>query len=90
MLRDYFSERESDMHSEPVSKSQFKARALEYLRQVEATGETVVITDNGRPTVELRPFRSDQRTPLERLRGSVVEYKAPTEPVGESDWELLG
>ena len=77
------------MHSEPVSKSEFKAKALELLRRVEATGEPVVITDNGRPTVEVRRFRSDQRPPLERLRGSVVQYMSPTEPVGEKDWEAL-
>jgi len=75
------------MHSEQVSKSQFKAKALEYLRHVEATGEAVVITDNGRPTVEVRRFRSDRRSPLERLKGTVVEYEAPTEPVGAGDWE---
>jgi len=77
------------MYPEQVSKSQFKAKALELLRHVEATGEPVVITDNGRPTIEVRRFRSDQRTPLERLRGSVVEYQSPTEPVGEGDWEAL-
>lgn len=77
------------MHSEQVSKSQFKARALEYLRQVEATGEAVVITDNGRPTIEVRRYRADKRSPLERLRGSVIEYALPMEPVGENDWESL-
>jgi antitoxin (DNA-binding transcriptional repressor) of toxin-antitoxin stability system len=77
------------VRSEQVSKSQFKARALEYLRQVEATGEPVIITDNGRPTVEVRRFHADHRSPLERLRGSVIEYKSPTEPVGEDDWEAL-
>ena len=77
------------MGSERVSKSQFKARALEFLRRVEATGEPVVITDKGRPTIEVRRFRSDQRAPLERLRGSVVSYESPTEPVGEDDWEAL-
>ena len=65
----------SSMHSEQVSKSQFKAKALEYLRQVEATGEPVVITDNGRPTVEVRRFRSDRRSPLERLNDTVVDYE---------------
>jgi len=30
-----------------VSKSTFKARALEYFRQVEETGEEFTITDHG-------------------------------------------
>lgn len=77
------------MNHEHVTKSQFKAKALEYMRQVETSGESVVITDRGQPTVEIRRYRSDQRSPLERLRGSVLEYKNPTEPVAEDDWEVL-
>jgi PHD/YefM family antitoxin component YafN of YafNO toxin-antitoxin module len=77
------------MQIDQVPKSLFKARALEFLRQVEATGEPVVITDNGRPTIEVRRFRVDQRTPLERLKGSVTAYASPTEPVGDNDWEAL-
>lgn len=77
------------MQQEHVTKSQFKAKALEYFRQVETSGETVVVTDRGHPTIEIRRYRTDQRSPLEKLRGSVVEYKAPTEPVAEDDWEAI-
>ncbi|WP_416137223.1 type II toxin-antitoxin system Phd/YefM family antitoxin [Halomonas sp. HK25] len=77
------------MHSEEVSKSQFKARALEFFRQVEATGEAVIVTDKGRPTIEVRRYKADQRSPLERLRGSVVELTDPFDPVGDEDWEAL-
>lgn len=77
------------MSTRLVSKSQFKAKALEFCRQVEATGESVIVTDNGRPAVEVRRYRDDQRPPLEKLRGSVIEFKDPTEPVGEGDWEAL-
>lgn len=73
------------MAQEHATKSQFKAHTLEYLRQVEATGETVVITDRGQPTVEVRRHRADQRSPLEKLRRSVVEFKDPTSPVSEAD-----
>lgn len=77
------------MPQEQVTKSQFKAKALEYFRQVETSGGTIVITDRGQPTVEVRRYRSDPRSPLEKLRGSVVEFKAPTKPVAEDDWEAL-
>ncbi|WP_280542709.1 type II toxin-antitoxin system prevent-host-death family antitoxin [Chromohalobacter sp. 11-W] len=66
-----------------VSKSQFKARALELLRQVEASGESIIVTDKGRPAIEVRRYRTDQRSPLERLRGSVIELTDPFEPVWE-------
>lgn len=72
-----------------VSKSQFKAKALEFCRQVEATGEPLIVTDNGRPAIEVRRYRIDKRPPLEKLRGSVVEFKKPTQPVAEEDWEAL-
>lgn len=77
------------MTPEQVTKSQFKAKALEFMRQVETSGESVVITDRGQPTIEIRRYRADQRSPLEKLKGSVVEYKAPTEPVAENDWEAM-
>ena len=72
-----------------VSKSQFKAKALELFREVEATGSVMVITDHGRPTIEVRPYRKVDHNPLEILRGSVTEYLEPMEPVGEGDWEAL-
>ncbi len=75
------------MENNHVSKSEFKARALEFFRQVEASGESVIVTDHGKPTLEVRPYRGRDRNPLEVLRGSVVRYENPTEPVAEGDWE---
>ncbi len=71
-----------------VSKSQFKGRALEYFRQVEASGESVVITDHGQPKLEVRPYRARALQPLEVLRGSVFRFDRPTDPVGEDDWAV--
>ena len=73
---------------EQVSKSQFKAKALELFRQVEMSGESVIVTDRGQPTIEVRKYRRKERDPLDILKGSVTEYSEPTEPVGESDWEV--
>lgn len=70
-----------------VSKSQFKAKALELFRQVEATGEPIVITDHGQPRLELRRYKPQSSDPLALLRGSVLLYDRPTEPVGEEDWD---
>ncbi|MCH2557301.1 MAG: type II toxin-antitoxin system Phd/YefM family antitoxin [Alcanivorax sp.] len=77
------------METEQVTKSRFKARALEFFRKVETSGVPVVVTDHGRPTVEIRRYRSDQRSPLERLKGSVVDFNRPTDPVAEDDWDAL-
>ncbi|MBE0694905.1 MAG: type II toxin-antitoxin system Phd/YefM family antitoxin [Aquamicrobium sp.] len=72
-----------------VSKSQFKAKALELMRQVEASGEPLVITDHGKPSLEIRKLETDKSDPFERLRGTVLRYDDPFEPVGVEDWEAL-
>lgn len=72
-----------------ISKSQFKAKALEVFREVEFSGESIIVTDHGNPTIEVRPFRSRERPPLEVLKGSIIEYNDPTDPVGEDEWESL-
>lgn len=73
-----------------VSKSKFKAKALEYFRQIEVTGEPIVITDNGKPTLEIRPLLQQKQDPLEKLRGSVLWYERPFDPAAEEDeWEAL-
>ncbi|MFT4197036.1 MAG: type II toxin-antitoxin system prevent-host-death family antitoxin [Pseudoxanthomonas sp.] len=72
-----------------VSKSQFRARALEYLRQVETDGQPILVTDHGKPTLEIRRYQPRERAPLDVLRGSVLRHDAPTEPVAENDWGAL-
>ncbi len=74
-----------------VSKSQFKAQALEFLRNVEEKKQPLIITHAGRPVVKVVPYnqKSDQEAILKSLRGSVLKYEDPTEPVGLEDWEVL-
>ena len=73
--------------SNQVSKSQFKAKALEFFRQVETSGKPVVVTDHGEPKLEVRRYQAPKRDPLALLRGSVLHYEDPTEPVGAEDWD---
>ena len=70
-----------------ISKSRFKAQALELFRQVERTGKPIVITDRGVPVLTVTPYRAQPNTALTMLRESVVKYSAPTRPVGVEDWE---
>lgn len=72
-----------------VSKSSFKDRALEYFREVETTGNELIITDHGKPVLKLVRYDQDPKAVLEALRGSVVRYDDPMEPVGQEDWESL-
>ena len=69
-----------------VSKSQFKPRALAYLREVEETGEPLVLTDPGRFVLRIAPYAPAAET-LAALRGCVIRYDTATEPVAVDDWE---
>ena len=74
-----------------VSKGQFKARALEYLRIVEHKKSPLVITHSGKPVVKVIPYQdSDQEVILKSLQGTVIKYKDPTEPaISPGKWDML-
>lgn len=72
---------------EPISKTDFKAHALEVLRDIEQSGQPRIITDRGRPTLEIRKLRQREVDPLELLKGTVLKYDAATAPVADDDWE---
>jgi prevent-host-death family protein len=70
-----------------VSKSVLKSKMLEYFRQVEETGEELIVTDNGRPVVRVIPIRA--RTPAAEtfgdVRGRVAYHEDPLAPTSE-EW----
>ncbi|MGH8634625.1 MAG: type II toxin-antitoxin system Phd/YefM family antitoxin [Burkholderiales bacterium] len=71
-----------------VSKSKFRTRVLQYLRQVEETGQGLVITDRGRPVARITPCRpapAAKAVGPTRLRGAVTRYEDPFGPVGVED-----
>ena len=70
-----------------ISKSQLKAQILEYLRNVEKKKQELIITHGGKPVVKIIPYK--EKSVLDSLRKTVLRYEAPTEPVGEKDWEVL-
>ena len=72
-----------------VSKSQFKSRALEYFRTVQQSGQALIVTDRGKPVLKLVPYTPEAEQSLRALRGSVLRYERPTDPVATEDWEAL-
>ncbi len=72
---------------EQISKTEFKAHALEVLREIERSGKSRIITDHGKPTIEIKKLRKTDQSPLEILKGTVLEYDAFDEPVGADDWQ---
>lgn len=69
-----------------VSKSEFKPKTLAYLREVERSGQPLVITDRGRPVVRIEAYAPVDDT-LELLRGCVLRYDEPMEPTCVDDRE---
>lgn len=72
-----------------ISKSKFKAHALEIFRRVEMTGEPVIVTDHGNRTLIVRKYIGNATDVRDKLKGSVLRYDAPLDPVAEDDWEAL-
>ena len=72
-----------------VSKSQFKPRSLEYFRLIEESGETMIITDRGKPVLKIVPYTANPEDSLKILRNSVLKYDDPTEPVALEDWKAF-
>ena len=68
-----------------VSKSDFARRPLAYLREVEQTGEPMILTDRGRAVLRIVP-QAAANDVLASLRGCVVRYDDPTEPVATEAW----
>jgi prevent-host-death family protein len=71
-------------HTPTVGARELKARLGRYLRRVRA-GETLLITDRGEPTAELRPVttaKSTEEAALDRLAARGVLTRGRGGPLG--------
>ena len=71
-----------------ISKSAFKSRMLEIMRDIERTGEEVVVTDHGKPTIVVRPYESKLGVDeaFGDLHGTLLLHEDPDTPTTE-EWE---
>jgi antitoxin (DNA-binding transcriptional repressor) of toxin-antitoxin stability system len=80
-----------------VTKGKLKARMLEYFREVERTGEPLIVTDRGREVLEVRPLGPKKVTAAEVLdwyrsgsgSGIIPDEDELMKPLPEEDWEVL-
>lgn len=78
------------MQIQTVSKSKFKAKALEYFRIIQETGQPMLVTHNDKAVIKISPFKLEStKDILKKLFGSVLKYDNPMDPVGLEDWEAL-
>lgn len=80
-----------------ISKGKLKSQMLAYFRQVELTGEPLIVTDRGREVLEVRRVGKPRLTVAEVL----ATYRCGTRPVAEipeqdllqplplEDWEVM-
>ena len=70
-----------------ISKSALKARMLEFFRQVEQTGEELVVTSDGVPVLKVVPY-SEQRS-VEAVFGDVrgeLAWKGKLDAPTSAEW----
>jgi prevent-host-death family protein len=73
---------------ETISKSKLKAKMLEILRQLEASGEELIVTDHGKPVVKIVPIK--QKNMITELFGDVQGRVTYLEDINEpslTEWE---
>ncbi len=70
-----------------MSKSSLKARMLEYFREVERTGEELIVTDKDRPVLKVVPIAGKRPASevFADVRGRVV-YRADLLEPTEAEW----
>lgn len=72
-----------------IQASEFKAKCLALMDKVASTGQPLVVTKNGKPVAELRPYsgcRVESPFGLHRtlrITGDIIA------PVAENEWKAL-
>ncbi|MCY4450123.1 MAG: type II toxin-antitoxin system prevent-host-death family antitoxin [Chloroflexi bacterium] len=69
-----------------IKASEFKAKCLQLMDEVAATGEEIVITKNGRPVSKLMPYREKPKSWFGVDRDKIVILGDIVEPI-DVEWE---
>jgi len=71
-----------------ISKGKLKAQMLAVMREIEKSGEEIVVTDHGRPVLVISPYRQ-QHSVVDLFaaeRGALILHEDPDTPtLGEWD-----
>jgi prevent-host-death family protein len=72
-----------------VNKTNFKVNAFEIMREVQRTKKSVIISERGKPVLEIKPFQEKKKDYFEKLKGSVVDFTDPDKPAFDDDeWDF--
>ena len=68
-----------------VKASEFKAKCLQLMDEVAASGEEIIITKRGRPVSRLTPYREKSKMAFGRNRDNIHSLKDIVEPM-PAEW----
>jgi prevent-host-death family protein len=71
-----------------IKASEFKAKCLALLDEVERTGDILVVTKKGRPVAELGPHRPASRSPFGIWKGRTEILGDIISPI-DVEWDAL-
>ena len=78
------------MQLQHISKSKFKASALNYMRLVESHKTPLIITHFGKPVIKIEPYSPPvDNDPYAFFKDSVLQYVRPNDPVDPQEWGAL-
>jgi prevent-host-death family protein len=73
-----------------IQASEFKAKCLALMDRVARTGETILVTKNGKPVAELRPHRPPRAKSLIGLHKGQIDVRGDiVSPVASRLWEAM-
>jgi prevent-host-death family protein len=75
------------MHT--IQASEFKARCLALMDSVASTGEVWLVTKNGRPDAELRPYSGGRVDSPFGMHRSVQILGDIISPIEDAEWKAL-
>ncbi len=74
---------------ETIQAAEFKAKCLALMDDVARSGEVLVVTKNGRPIVELRPYSGGRSGSPFGMHAGLKIAGDIVSPVGEDAWKIL-
>jgi len=71
-----------------IGAGEFKAKCLKLIDEVNASGETLVVTKRGKPVVEVRPAAEKPQRIIGAMKGRIKILGDIIEPI-DVEWEAM-
>jgi prevent-host-death family protein len=72
-----------------IQASEFKAKCLALMDEIARTGESLVVTKNGKPVVEVKPFKPPRAKSLIGLHAGKINIKGDIISPIDVEWDAL-